>query len=107
MFMALTDPNTSSWAFFKGCTSRIPIALAGIGNIGLKPPVYLSELGVKDIQCRVSDKVNLSPCQIRAQIRTAQINCIVRCQRMVLALLLVMKRFMRAAYCAWEESRGG
>ena len=28
------------------------------GNIGLKLPVYLSELGVKDIQCRVSDKVN-------------------------------------------------
>jgi SAM-dependent methyltransferase len=28
------------------------------GNIGLKLPMYLSQLGVKDIECRVSDKVN-------------------------------------------------
>ncbi|HDR4706521.1 MULTISPECIES: class I SAM-dependent methyltransferase [Bacillus cereus group] len=28
------------------------------GNIGMKIPIYLSELGVKNIQCRVSDKVN-------------------------------------------------
>ncbi|MGE6258513.1 class I SAM-dependent methyltransferase [Heyndrickxia sporothermodurans] len=28
------------------------------GNIGIKLPIYLSELGVIDIQCRVSDKVN-------------------------------------------------
>jgi SAM-dependent methyltransferase len=28
------------------------------GNIGLKLPIYLSQLGVKDIECRVSDKVN-------------------------------------------------
>lgn len=28
------------------------------GNIGLKLPTYLSELGVKEIECRVSDKVN-------------------------------------------------
>ncbi len=28
------------------------------GNIGMKIPMYLSELGVKNIQCRVSDKVN-------------------------------------------------
>lgn len=28
------------------------------GNIGMKIPVYLSELGVKNIECRVSDKVN-------------------------------------------------
>ncbi|WP_460283211.1 class I SAM-dependent methyltransferase [Bacillus luti] len=29
------------------------------GNIGMKIPMYLSELGVKNIECRVSDKVNL------------------------------------------------
>ncbi|MDD9267165.1 class I SAM-dependent methyltransferase [Paenibacillus sp. GCM10023248] len=28
------------------------------GNIGIKLPVYLSQLGVKQIECRVSDKVN-------------------------------------------------
>ncbi|GGG78639.1 methyltransferase domain-containing protein [Paenibacillus radicis (ex Gao et al. 2016)] len=28
------------------------------GNIGMKIPVYLSQLGLKDIECRVSDKVN-------------------------------------------------
>jgi len=28
------------------------------GNIGIKVPVYLSQLGVKQIECRVSDKVN-------------------------------------------------
>jgi 2-polyprenyl-3-methyl-5-hydroxy-6-metoxy-1,4-benzoquinol methylase len=28
------------------------------GNIGVKLPQYLSELGVKNIECRVSDKVN-------------------------------------------------
>ncbi|MGE8203346.1 class I SAM-dependent methyltransferase [Heyndrickxia sp. NPDC080065] len=28
------------------------------GNIGIKLPIYLSELGVKGVQCRVSDKVN-------------------------------------------------
>ncbi|OPA73853.1 methyltransferase [Paenibacillus selenitireducens] len=28
------------------------------GNIGLKLPIYLSQLGVRHIQCRVSDKVN-------------------------------------------------
>ena len=28
------------------------------GNIGAKVPQYLSELGVKNIECRVSDKVN-------------------------------------------------
>ncbi|MEN2766073.1 methyltransferase [Ornithinibacillus xuwenensis] len=28
------------------------------GNIGVKVPQYLSELGVKNIECRVSDKVN-------------------------------------------------
>ncbi|AXY10207.1 class I SAM-dependent methyltransferase [Bacillus thuringiensis LM1212] len=28
------------------------------GNIGMKIPMYLSELGVKNIECRVSDKVN-------------------------------------------------
>ncbi len=28
------------------------------GNIGMKIPAYLSELGVKNIECRVSDKVN-------------------------------------------------
>lgn len=28
------------------------------GNIGIKLPTYLSELGVKNIDCRVSDKVN-------------------------------------------------
>lgn len=28
------------------------------GNIGAKAPKYLSELGVKNIECRVSDKVN-------------------------------------------------
>ena len=28
------------------------------GNIGIKIPVYLSQLGVKQIECRVSDKVN-------------------------------------------------
>jgi SAM-dependent methyltransferase len=28
------------------------------GNIGIKLPVYMSRLGVKDIQCRVNDKVN-------------------------------------------------
>lgn len=28
------------------------------GNIGMKIPLYLSELGVKNIECRVSDKVN-------------------------------------------------
>lgn len=28
------------------------------GNIGLKLPTYLSKLGVKEIECRVSDKVN-------------------------------------------------
>lgn len=28
------------------------------GNIGIKLPIYLSQLGVKNIQCRVSDKVN-------------------------------------------------
>lgn len=28
------------------------------GNIGAKVPIYLSELGVKNIECRVSDKVN-------------------------------------------------
>lgn len=28
------------------------------GNIGIKLPVYLSELGVENIECRVSDKVN-------------------------------------------------
>lgn len=29
------------------------------GNIGLKLPVYLSRLGLQNIQCRVSDKVNI------------------------------------------------
>ncbi|MDQ0891385.1 SAM-dependent methyltransferase [Paenibacillus sp. V4I9] len=28
------------------------------GNIGIKVPVYLSQLGVKQIECRVSDRVN-------------------------------------------------
>ncbi|NDI35338.1 class I SAM-dependent methyltransferase [Chengkuizengella sediminis] len=28
------------------------------GNIGIKLPTYLSELGVKNIDCRISDKVN-------------------------------------------------
>lgn len=28
------------------------------GNIGMKIPMYLSELGVENIECRVSDKVN-------------------------------------------------
>ncbi|MGM0876778.1 MAG: class I SAM-dependent methyltransferase [Bacillota bacterium] len=28
------------------------------GNIGIKLPVYLSQLGIKNIECRVSDKVN-------------------------------------------------
>ncbi|PEB56097.1 methyltransferase [Bacillus pseudomycoides] len=28
------------------------------GNIGIKLPVYLSDLGVENIECRVSDKVN-------------------------------------------------
>jgi SAM-dependent methyltransferase len=28
------------------------------GNIGIKLPIYLSQLGVKNVQCRVSDKVN-------------------------------------------------
>ncbi|OJD64470.1 methyltransferase domain-containing protein [Bacillus sp. NH11B] len=28
------------------------------GNIGMKIPTYLSEIGVKNIECRVSDKVN-------------------------------------------------
>ncbi|XID90417.1 class I SAM-dependent methyltransferase [Paenibacillaceae bacterium WGS1546] len=28
------------------------------GNIGMKIPVYLSQLGLKNIECRVSDKVN-------------------------------------------------
>ncbi|WP_211750211.1 class I SAM-dependent methyltransferase [Paenibacillus sp. Marseille-Q4541] len=28
------------------------------GNIGIKVPVYLSQLGVKEIDCRVSDRVN-------------------------------------------------
>lgn len=28
------------------------------GNIGMKIPMYLSKLGVKNIECRVSDKVN-------------------------------------------------
>lgn len=28
------------------------------GNIGMKIPVYLSQLGIKNIECRVSDKVN-------------------------------------------------
>lgn len=28
------------------------------GNIGMKIPIYLSELGVKNIECRVSDRVN-------------------------------------------------
>lgn len=28
------------------------------GNVGMKIPMFLSELGVKNIQCRVSDKVN-------------------------------------------------
>ncbi|WP_308637888.1 class I SAM-dependent methyltransferase [Paenibacillus silvisoli] len=28
------------------------------GNIGMKIPVYLSRMGLKDIECRVSDKVN-------------------------------------------------
>ncbi len=28
------------------------------GNVGVKVPQYLSELGVKNIECRVSDKVN-------------------------------------------------
>ncbi|HHQ8913436.1 TPA: methyltransferase domain-containing protein [Bacillus cereus] len=28
------------------------------GNIGMKIPIYLSELGVENIECRVSDKVN-------------------------------------------------
>jgi len=29
------------------------------GNIGLKLPVYLSQLGMKQVQCRVSDRVNV------------------------------------------------
>ncbi|MFC4098115.1 class I SAM-dependent methyltransferase [Paenibacillus xanthanilyticus] len=34
------------------------------GNIGLKLPVYMSELGARDIDCRVSDKVNfLNPAE--------------------------------------------
>jgi hypothetical protein len=28
------------------------------GNVGIKIPVYLSQLGVRQIECRVSDKVN-------------------------------------------------
>jgi len=28
------------------------------GNIGMKIPIYLSQLGLRDIECRVSDKVN-------------------------------------------------
>lgn len=28
------------------------------GNIGIRIPSYLSQLGVNDIECRVSDKVN-------------------------------------------------
>jgi SAM-dependent methyltransferase len=28
------------------------------GNIGLKLPIYLTQLGVRDVECRVSDKVN-------------------------------------------------
>ncbi|GIP37126.1 methyltransferase [Paenibacillus sp. J31TS4] len=29
------------------------------GNIGIKLPVYFRQLGLKDVQCRMSDKVNL------------------------------------------------
>lgn len=29
------------------------------GNIGLKLPLYFSRLGLRDVQCRVSDKVNI------------------------------------------------
>ncbi|MDQ0898625.1 SAM-dependent methyltransferase [Paenibacillus sp. V4I7] len=28
------------------------------GNIGIKLPIYLSQLGLKNVECRVSDKVN-------------------------------------------------
>ncbi|WP_248929631.1 hypothetical protein [Paenibacillus hamazuiensis] len=28
------------------------------GNIGMKLPIYFSQLGLHDVQCRVSDKVN-------------------------------------------------
>ncbi|WP_391209301.1 methyltransferase domain-containing protein [Psychrobacillus sp. L4] len=28
------------------------------GNIGIKIPIYLNEIGVKNIECRISDKVN-------------------------------------------------
>src|SRR5207245_1921581 len=28
------------------------------GNIGIKLPMYLSQLGLKNVECRVSDKVN-------------------------------------------------
>lgn len=29
------------------------------GNIGLKLPIYFNRLGLRDVQCRVSDKVNI------------------------------------------------
>lgn len=28
------------------------------GNVGIKLPIYLSQLGLKNVECRVSDKVN-------------------------------------------------
>jgi SAM-dependent methyltransferase len=34
-----------------GCTGKD-------GNIGIKLPIYLSQLGLKNVECRVSDKVN-------------------------------------------------
>ena len=44
--------------FFKKLFEESTNKTGRDGNIGAKVPKYLSELGVKNIECRVSDKVN-------------------------------------------------
>lgn len=40
------------------------------GNVGMKIPVYMSEIGLSDVNCRVSDKVNyLNPRGDRSSAR--------------------------------------
>ena len=56
------------------------------GNIGMKIPIYLSQLGLKDIECRVSDKVNfLHP---HMEINSKK-GCIPVCLRAVMRMFLM------------------
>jgi len=42
------------------------------GNIGLKLPIYFNRLGLRDVQCRVSDKVNVLDSTVDSELALEQ-----------------------------------